>query len=77
MYKVAIIVRVPRSLPRVVPGDPKDDPVLMTALGGQANVLTTRDQHFFDPRVLAFAMAHGVRIVRDDKLLEEFRADQP
>lgn len=76
LYKVAIIVQVPRSLPRLVPRDPKDDSVLITALGGQANILTTRDEHFFDPGVLAFASAHGLRIVRDDQLLVELRSDQ-
>ncbi|HVA50556.1 MAG TPA: putative toxin-antitoxin system toxin component, PIN family [Pirellulales bacterium] len=76
LYKVAIIVRIPQSLPRVIPSDPKDDFVLITAIGGQASILTTRDQHFFDPGVLAFAAVHGLRIVRDDQLLHELRADQ-
>lgn len=77
LYKAAIVVQVPQFPPRVIPRDPKDDSVLMTALGGQADILTTRGQHFFDPGVLAFAKAHGLRILRDDQLLNELRAAQP
>lgn len=74
LYKVAAMVQLPQSLPRVVPNDPKDDAVLLTAIGASAQVLTTRDQHFFDAAVFAYAARHGVRIVRDDQLLEELRS---
>lgn len=77
LYKAAAIVQVPQFLPRVIPRNPKDDAVLMTALGGQADVLATRDQHFFDPGVLAFANSRGLRVLRDDQLLNELRAAQP
>ncbi|HJT33546.1 MAG TPA: putative toxin-antitoxin system toxin component, PIN family [Pirellulales bacterium] len=77
LYKVAMIVHLPASLSRLVPRDPKDDAVLLTAMSASADVLTTRDQHFFDSAVLAFAARHGVRIVRDDDLLQELRAAGP
>lgn len=77
LYKAASIVHLPRSMPRLVPRDPKDDAVLLTAMSASADMLTTRDQHFFDSAVLAFAARHGVRIVRDDDLLQELRAASP
>lgn len=73
-YKMATIVRLPQSLPRVVPHDLRDDPILFPAVGAATNVLTTRDQHFFDSSVMAFAASHGIRILRDDELLQELLA---
>lgn len=77
LYKAASIVHLPRSMPRIVPHDPKDDAVLLTAIAASADVLTTRDQHFFHPNVLASASAQGIRIIRDDDLLSELRALRP
>lgn len=77
LYRVATIVVVPQSVPRVVPHDPKDDAIVLTAIGGKANVLAARDHHFFHPDVLALAARHGVRIVRDDELLKELQASRP
>ena len=77
LYKVSLTVHLPHPLPRVIPLDPKDDAVLLTAIGGKADVLVTRDQHFFHPDVKTFAGNHGLRIVSDDQLLAELRAGQP
>ena len=77
LYKAAIIVDVPHPVPRIVPHDPKDDVVLLTAIGGKANVLTSRDQHLFHRDVPTFAAGHGLRIIRDDDLLAELRASRP
>jgi len=74
VYKVATVVALPHPMPRLIPQDPKDDPVLMTAIGGKADILTTRDQHFFHADVLAVASSFGVRIVGDDQLLAEWQA---
>lgn len=54
--------------------DPTDDMVLLTATGGQADVLGTNNKHFFEPGVQRFAKAHGVRILRDVDLIAELRA---
>src|SRR5438046_21584 len=35
LYKAAAVVIVPQSVPRIVPHDPKDDAVLLTAVGGR------------------------------------------
>jgi predicted nucleic acid-binding protein len=77
LYKAAAIVVVPQPVPRVVPHDPKDDAVLLTAIGGKADILTTRDQHLFHPDVLTLAASHGLRIVSDDALLAELGAPRP
>ena len=73
VYKAATIVVVPHPIPRIVPHDPKDDAVLLTAIGGKAEMLTTRDRHLFHPDVLAVASAHGVRIISDVALIAELR----
>jgi putative PIN family toxin of toxin-antitoxin system len=77
LYKAALIVQVPHPIPRVVPHDPKDDAILLTAIGGKAERLATRDQHLFHPDVLKIGASYRVRIITDDALLEELRADRP
>lgn len=74
LYNAAAMVHVPHPVPRVVPHVPKDDPILITAIGGKANDLATRDQHLFHPDVLKIAASYGVRIISDDALLAELRA---
>jgi putative PIN family toxin of toxin-antitoxin system len=53
--------------------DPDDDKVIATALAGQADVICTWDQHLFASAVQAACAAHGIRILRDAKLLVELR----
>jgi putative PIN family toxin of toxin-antitoxin system len=77
LYKAATIVVVPQPIPRVVPHDAKDDAVLLTAIGGKANYLATRDRHFSHPDVLALAARHGVLIVTDDALIGQLRTAKP
>ena len=57
----------------VVLKDPNDDPVVYTALAGQADVLCTVDQHFYEPNVLSFCSRYGVRVMTDLELLEVLR----
>ena len=45
LYKLAIVVPVPPDVPQIVPHDPKDDPIVLTAIVGQAAVLCTLDLH--------------------------------
>ncbi len=73
LYKAATIVVVPQPIPRVVP----DDAVLLTAIGGKASYLATRDHHLFHADVLALAATHGLRIITDDALLGELRSAKP
>lgn len=54
-----------------VPHDPQDDPILGTALSGKADVLCTLDRHIRQPDVMAFLLAHGIRVLTDVELLAE------
>jgi putative PIN family toxin of toxin-antitoxin system len=74
LYHVASIVVLPHPIPRLVPGDQQDDKVLLTAIGGKADVLATRDHHLHEDGVPELAATHGVRVVHDLLLLAELRA---
>ena len=75
LYKMADMVPLPATLPQVVPHDPKDNPIVITAVAGRADVLCTLDRHFFHPDVVAFCTLHGVRVLRDTELLLELRGN--
>jgi putative PIN family toxin of toxin-antitoxin system len=74
LYQLAVVVSLPEALPDAVPHDPKDNPIVMTAIAGRADVLCTLDHHFYDAAVKAVCASQGVRVVRDAKLLAELRA---
>ena len=59
----------PLPVPRDLLRDPSDEPVLGTALAGQADVICTRDADFFDEKVLGFGRTNGIRILTDIELL--------
>lgn len=73
LYKLAVVVPLPPDLPQVVPHDPKDDPILMTAVIGQASVLCTLDKHLLCPEVVAYCSEYGIQVVSDVKLLRLLR----
>ncbi len=54
--------------------DPDDDLVIATAIAGQAEVICTRDQHFYDAAVQSACAAHGIRIINEIDLLKELRS---
>jgi putative PIN family toxin of toxin-antitoxin system len=74
-YKLASLVSLPSPLPVVVPLDPKDNPIVMTAVAGQAEVLCTLDHHLHEPQVVLLCANHGVRVLRDAELLVELRVE--
>jgi predicted nucleic acid-binding protein len=43
VQRVAKLVKLPAFVPRHVPGDPHDDPIVQTALTGNADFLVTED----------------------------------
>ena len=43
VLRVAKLVELPSFVPRHVPGDPNDDPIVQTALTGKADYLVTED----------------------------------
>jgi putative PIN family toxin of toxin-antitoxin system len=62
----------PTPIP-VVLNDPKDDPIVATAVDGKAEVLCTLDRHLHAPVVVAYCAQHGIRVLTDIELLTEFR----
>ncbi len=74
LYKLGLVVPLPEGMPVAVPRDPKDNPIVMTAIAGKADVLCTLDRHLLDPVVTSLCAEHGVRVVRDAALLTELRA---
>jgi uncharacterized protein len=60
----------------VVPNDPDDDPILATAVLGQANVLATRDRDLRRDAIVKYAAERGVRIITELELLDELRREQ-
>jgi putative PIN family toxin of toxin-antitoxin system len=73
LYKLGTNVPLPAAIPSAVPLDPKDDPIVMTAIAGKADVLCTLDRHLHDAAVTALCAGHGVRVLRDAELLAELR----
>ncbi|MFO0944613.1 MAG: putative toxin-antitoxin system toxin component, PIN family [Planctomycetota bacterium] len=65
---------LPTTMPALVPDDPKDAPVVATAIVGRADVLCTRDRHLRHPDVLAVCQANGIRVLSDIELLNELRS---
>lgn len=61
----------------VVPiSDPKDVPVIQTAVTGKADILCTLDTHFYAPPVLEFCETHGIRVLKDLELVRLIRGPQ-
>ena len=63
--------------PPVVLKDANDDPIVYTAVAGQADVLCTVDKHFYEPNVLAFCFRQGIQLMTDVELLHFLRQLTP
>lgn len=61
----------------VVASDPDDDPIVATAITGNADVLCTLDKHLHQPEVVEYCMNYGIRVMRDVELLALLRSDLP
>jgi putative PIN family toxin of toxin-antitoxin system len=57
----------------VVLSDPKDDPVVYTAIAAGANVLCVRDRDFYVPNVIEFCRRNGVEVMDELQLLSVLR----
>jgi predicted nucleic acid-binding protein len=69
----AVLVPLPNPVPRVVPGDPDDDPVVATAVAGRADVICTLDRHLYQPEVRAYCRERMIEIMGDAELLARLR----
>jgi len=69
LKRIARLVEPEMGLP-VVLTDPKDDPVIYTAVGAGADILCARDRGFFVPNVIAFCRRYRIEIMNELRLLE-------
>ena len=69
----ASLVNLPATAPNIVVSDPQDDPIVATAVHGQAEVLCTLDRHLRHPTVVAYCAQFHIRVLSDVELLDELR----
>jgi len=67
------VVVEPAEGPPIVFDDPNDDPILYTAVSGDADILCTVDKHFYAPNVLEFCVRRSIRVMSDVQLLRLLR----
>jgi putative PIN family toxin of toxin-antitoxin system len=61
-----------RRLDIVAPiADPKDRPVLASAVAGRANVIVSGDRHLHDPQVTFWLARQGIRVLYPRQLVNE------
>jgi putative PIN family toxin of toxin-antitoxin system len=68
-------VVAPAEGPPIILKCPDDDPVIYTALAGEADVICTGDRHFYEPNVLEFCSRYGIRVIDDVALLRILRGE--
>jgi putative PIN family toxin of toxin-antitoxin system len=73
LYSLATVVPLPTPVPVAVPHDPKDNPIVVTAVAGHAEILCTRDRHLHEPSVVTLCASQGIRVLREAELLAELR----
>ena len=69
LQSICRIVEPQGGLP-VVLSDPKDDPIVYTAVAAGADVLCVKDKHFYKDNVVSFCEQHDIRVMDDVALLE-------
>lgn len=69
-------VVAPLSGSPIVLKDVDDDPVVYTAVCGQAEVLCTRDAHFYEESVRSFCIQKNIEIMDDIELLRVIRNNE-
>jgi len=57
----------------VVLADPNDDPVVYTAIAGQAGVLCALDRDFYSGEVISFCRDHNIEIMNEVQLLARLK----
>lgn len=70
----AALIASPPAATATVSDDPDDDPVLATAVLGQAEVLCTLDRHLHSPAVKSYCSNHGIQVLTDIEVLQFLRA---
>lgn len=74
----ALIVTLPdEPHEAIVAPDPRDDPIVHTAVAGMAEFLCTRDRHLYRAEVVAHCRARGIEVLDDTAMLARLRASEP
>jgi putative PIN family toxin of toxin-antitoxin system len=68
----AFMIDLPTQAPAVL-SDPDDDPILQTAILGQADILCTRDGAFSRGLVVEICRAQGIDVLDDVALARKLR----
>ena len=69
LQSICRIVEPQPGLP-VVLSDPKDDPIVYTAVAAGADILCVKDRHFYESNVIAFCKQEDIQVMDDVALLE-------
>jgi putative PIN family toxin of toxin-antitoxin system len=73
----ALIVALPgTSQQAIVVNDPQDDPIVHTAVAGEADALCTRDRHLHHSAVTEYCRIHGIEVLDDVELLARLRMSE-
>ena len=75
LQSAALVVNPPSgTATSVVSAYPDDDPIVATAVAGQAEVLCTRDHHLQSPAVRTYCSSAGIQVLTDIELLQILRS---
>ncbi len=74
VQSMALLV-IPPSAATLSPvsSDPDDDPVIATAVAGEADSLCSLDRHLHLPNVIAHCAVQGIQVLTDIELLGQLR----
>jgi predicted nucleic acid-binding protein len=72
LRRIARVIE-PESGEPVVLNDPKDDPVVYTAVAAGADVLCVRDRDSYVPNVIDFCRRYGIEVMDEIQLLSVLR----
>jgi len=73
----ALFVALPEGAQEaIVAHDPKDDPIVHTAVAGEAEFLCTRDRHLHHVEAMEYCRVRGIEVLDDVALLARFRASE-
>jgi uncharacterized protein len=71
----SLVVALPETIPRVVPQDPDDDILVATAVAGGADIICTRNRHFYHEDVIAYCGRHRIKVMDDVAALALLRQE--
>lgn len=78
LQMASLVVSVlPGDIDAVVPSDPKDDPIVATAVLSKAQILCTLDRHLHHAAVTTYCSDRGIAVLSDRELIHRLRGSTP